>query len=142
MWASSGQYCGMKATFSFSLWMYFLMISARWIEALSSITSQCIGLIFSSSLMNLITSLKKSIKNTELILPTRFAAITLPVVVIAVTKDQEFLNQTLLMICSFPLGIHDRLFFCQSWEGGLVYVDQHLKVFDYFSQSYRKPLLD
>ena len=91
--------------------MYFLTISARWIEALSSITSQCIGLIFSSSLMNLITSIKKSIKSTELILPTRFAAITLPVVVIAVTKNQEFLNQTLLMICSFPLGIHDRLFF-------------------------------
>ena len=122
--------------------MYFLTILARWMEALSSITSQCIGLIFSSSLMNLITSLKKSIKSTELILLTRFAAITLPVEVITITQDQEFLNQTLLIICSFPLGIHDRLFFCQSREGDLVYVDQHLKVFDYFLQLYRKPLLD
>ena len=50
-------------------------------------------------------------KRIDFILPIRFIAITPPVEVMAVTKDHEFLNQMLLIICSFPFGIHEKLFF-------------------------------
>ena len=46
----------------------------------------------------------------RIIPPTFLAAITPPVEVIAVTKDQEFRNQKLLIICSFLFGIHNKLF--------------------------------
>ena len=111
MGASSGLYWGIYATFKFSLCIFFLIISERYIEALLSITRQCSGSTPSLSFTNLTNSLKKSIISIEVMLPFCFAAIVLPFEVIPIIKDHEFLKQMFLMICSFPFGIHERLFF-------------------------------
>ena len=80
-------------------------------EALSSIKRQRCGSTFSSFDINFTSFQRNSTKWYEVIVLFRFAAIKLPEVVMAVTKDHEFLNHILLMICSFPLGIQLRLFF-------------------------------
>ena len=39
------------------------------------------------------------------------AAMTLPVEIIAVTKEQEFRNVMFFITCSFPFGIQEKLLF-------------------------------
>ena len=110
MGASSGLYWGIYAPFKFSFCIFFLTISERCIEVLSSITRQCSGSIPSLSFTNLTNSLKKSTIRIEVMLPFWLSAIVLPFEVLTIIKDHEFLKQIFLMICSFPFGIHERLF--------------------------------
>ena len=109
--ANSGLYWGMNAVLSLLLSIYSLTLTERCMEALSSIKKQRFGSTLSFFAINLTNSRRKSIKSSEDIVPFRFAAITPPEVVIAVTKDHEFLNQMLLMICSLLLGIQEKSLF-------------------------------
>ena len=92
-------------------YIYSFILSERCMEALSSIKRQRCGSSFSSFWINFTSFQRNSTKWTEVIVFFRFAAITLPEVVMVVTKDYEFLNHILLMICSIPLGIQLRFFF-------------------------------
>ena len=93
-----------------SFFIYSLALAERWIEALSSIIRQFCRLVF-SSWTNLSNFVKNSLKSSEVIEQSDFAAKTLPEVVIAVINDHEFLNQMFLIICSFPFGIQEKFFF-------------------------------
>ena len=63
----------------------------------------------SLSLINITSSFIKLTKSSELTNLSDFAAITLPVDVIAVTKEQEFRNHMFLITCCFPFGINEKL---------------------------------
>ena len=111
MSASSGLYWGINITLKPLFSRYAFTQSERCIDALSSIIKQFSGSTCSLSFINFTNSFKKSIKILEFIHPVDLAATTPPVVEIAVIKEQEFLKQIFLIICSLPLGIQEKFFF-------------------------------